>query len=146
MVPPSTRAEKARCVSQHIASLPPVISKCTCIRCLWPLVIVFLPAMFNAFSSHPMKIKIPSRLSNLHIQIPSTHVFPRRSISISSRPCNNTAPIDEETLSDHDPSQYHQIKPGCTLLGDSSYTAMVKLGYGRTSTTWLCKDHRYVRT
>jgi hypothetical protein len=105
--------------------------------------------MFNTISSYPMKIKIPYRLLNLHIQIPpSTHIFSRRPIS-SSRPCNNKRSIDEETLSDYNPSQYHPTKPGGPLGdGDSyKYTALVKLGYGRTSTTWLCKDHnKYVHT
>ncbi|RMY82262.1 hypothetical protein D0862_12072 [Hortaea werneckii] len=46
--------------------------------------------------------------------------------------------IDEESLSSYNPINYCSIEPGSIL--DESYTAMVKLGYGRTSTTWLCKD------
>jgi serine/threonine-protein kinase SRPK3 len=50
--------------------------------------------------------------------------------------------VDEETLSDYDPARCCPIEPGSIL--DQSYTTMVKLGYGRTSTTWLCKDSKYV--
>jgi hypothetical protein len=82
-------------------------------------------------------MKIPARLSNLHVPVPT--ISPRRSISSRLR---NMGYVDEETLSDYNPVTYCPVEPGSTL--DQSYTAMVKLGYGRTSTTWLCKDHQYV--
>lgn len=94
--------------------------------------------MLKTFSRRwPVKIFV--RLWNPHVQVPS--ILPRR--CISSRP-RNKGFIDEETLSDYDSSRYSPIEPGSTL--DQSYTVMVKLGNGRTSTTWLCKDHKYVRS
>jgi hypothetical protein len=82
---------------------------------------------------------ISARLSDLRVQVPSA--FSRHSISSKPR---NIVYVDEETLSDYDPVRYYPIKPGSTL--GHSYIAVVKLGYGRTSTTWLCKDYKYVRS
>lgn len=55
--------------------------------------------------------------------------------------------VEEERLSDYDPARYCPIEPGSTLEGpdtNESYTTMVKLGFGGTSTTWLCKERKYV--
>jgi hypothetical protein len=46
--------------------------------------------------------------------------------------------IDEETTSDYASSKYYPVKLGDVI--NNTYTVKVKLGYGRHSTTWLCKD------
>lgn len=50
--------------------------------------------------------------------------------------------IDEESLSDYDPKSYYPAQSNETLGG--IFGTKVKLGYGRTSTTWLCTDDQYV--
>jgi serine/threonine-protein kinase SRPK3 len=50
--------------------------------------------------------------------------------------------IDEESLSDYDPKSYYPVQSNDTVGG--IFRAKVKLGYGRTSTTWLCTDDQYV--
>jgi hypothetical protein len=57
-----------------------------------------------------------------------------------SRSCC-TKKIDEESISDYDSSSYYPVQLNETFGG--SYTAKVKLGFGRTSTIWLCKDDQY---
>jgi hypothetical protein len=81
----------------------------------------------------------PARLSSSNGYPMVSPLFSRR--TVSSRICSVDR-IDEETLSDYEPARYCPIAPGSIL--DQSYTALVKLGYGRTSTTWLCKDSEYV--
>jgi hypothetical protein len=54
----------------------------------------------------------------------------------------STAKIDEESISDYDPARYYPVQLNETLCG--SYKTRVKLGFGRTSTTWLCTDDQYV--
>lgn len=91
--------------------------------------------MHSVFSKCPTKLS--ARFSNLDGS---------RSIRVS-RCSNSSRPrgmkrIDEESLSGYIPETYCPIEPGGKL--GPSYTALVKLGYGRTSTTWLCKDHMCV--
>lgn len=50
--------------------------------------------------------------------------------------------IDEESLSDYDPKSYYPVQLNENVGG--TFRAKVKLGYGRTSTTWLCTDDKYV--
>jgi hypothetical protein len=50
--------------------------------------------------------------------------------------------IDEESLSDYDPKSYYPVQFNENVGG--IFRAKVKLGYGRTSTTWLCTDDKYV--
>jgi serine/threonine-protein kinase SRPK3 len=50
--------------------------------------------------------------------------------------------IDEESLSDYDPRSYYPVQSNEIVCG--SFKTKVKLGYGRTSTTWLCTDDQYV--
>ena len=45
--------------------------------------------------------------------------------------------VDEESLSDYGPARHCPLQPSSVLGG--SYTAVVKLEYGRTSTTWLAQ-------
>jgi hypothetical protein len=49
--------------------------------------------------------------------------------------------VEEERISDYDPARYCPIELGSTL--DDTYTTMVKLGFGGTSTTWLCRGRKY---
>jgi len=51
--------------------------------------------------------------------------------------------IDEETLSGYKSSNYYPVKLGEVIQG--MYTVKTKLGFGRSSTTWLCTDQKYVR-
>jgi len=56
--------------------------------------------------------------------------------------------VEEERISDYDPARYCPIELGSTLEEPDTkelYTTLVKLGFGGTSTTWLCKEHKYVR-
>lgn len=50
---------------------------------------------------------------------------------------------EEERIPDYDPARYCPIELGNML--DDTYTIMVKLGFGGTSTTWLCKERKYAR-
>lgn len=51
-------------------------------------------------------------------------------------------PVDEETLRHYDPEQFYPVHIG-DLLKDR-YQVAGKLGYGAYSTSWLCRDLRYV--
>lgn len=48
--------------------------------------------------------------------------------------------VEEEDIYDYDPARYCPIELGSMI--DDSYTTLVKLGYGGTSTTWLCKERK----
>jgi serine/threonine-protein kinase SRPK3 len=85
----------------------------------------------------PTTWNIPARL--LEGYVPVSSICSRRFVSSKLR---KTEYVDEETLSDYNSARYCPIEPGSTI--GQSYTALVKLGYGRTSTTWLCKDPKYV--
>jgi hypothetical protein len=74
-----------------------------------------------------------------HLYVPLSSTTPRRFISSK---CKERELVDEKTLSDYDPRRHCPIERGNTL--GKAYTTLVKLGYGRTSTTWLCKDGRDV--
>ncbi|KAK5113555.1 hypothetical protein LTR62_003424 [Meristemomyces frigidus] len=89
-------------------------------------------------------MKISARIANPSLHVPLSLGIPRQSLHVSSRTRNSKyIHVDEESLSGYNPQRYCPIKPGSTLA--QSYTALVKLGYGRASTTWLCKDIKYVR-
>jgi hypothetical protein len=50
--------------------------------------------------------------------------------------------VEEERISDYDPARYCPIELGSTLEEPDTkelYTTLVKLGFGGTSTTWICK-------
>jgi len=49
-------------------------------------------------------------------------------------------PLDEETLSTYNPADYYPVRIGDVL--HDKYTVVVKLGYGRSSTTWLAQDRQ----
>lgn len=72
-------------------------------------------------------------------------LLPTRALSIlPNSPLSkfySTAKIDEESISDYDPARYYPVQLNETLGG--SYKTRVKLGFGRTSTTWLCTDDQY---
>lgn len=50
-------------------------------------------------------------------------------------------PIDEECLSGYRASSYYPVQLGDVI--HRLYTVKVKLGFGRSSTTWLCTDQKY---
>jgi hypothetical protein len=53
--------------------------------------------------------------------------------------------VEEERISDYDPARYCPIELGSTLEEPDTkelYTTLVKLGFGGTSTTWLCKERK----
>jgi hypothetical protein len=59
-----------------------------------------------------------------------------------SRNSSTVVPIEEESLSSYDPAKYFPVKIGDVL--HDQYSVKVKLGFGRSSTTWLCQDKRYI--
>ncbi|RAK92681.1 kinase-like protein [Aspergillus costaricaensis CBS 115574] len=50
-------------------------------------------------------------------------------------------PIEEETLPHYNPKQYYPVNIGD--IYHSRYQIIGKLGYGSTSTSWVCRDLRY---
>ena len=50
--------------------------------------------------------------------------------------------VEEETLPTYAPDKYYPIHIGELL--DARYQVLVNLGYGVTSTVWLCRDLVYV--
>jgi hypothetical protein len=53
--------------------------------------------------------------------------------------------VEEERISDYDPARYCPIELGSTIEEPDTkelYTTLVKLGFGGTSTTWLCKERK----
>lgn len=90
--------------------------------------------MHHMFSRYSRKTS--ARLANFYVPVP-----PSTSRNFLYSTLRSTDCIDEESLSGYKPGRYCPITLGGTL--GQSYVAMVKLGYGRTSTSWLCKDSKY---
>nr|POF23975.1 serine/threonine-protein kinase srpk [Quercus suber] len=54
------------------------------------------------------------------------------------RRLSNMDLVEEETLTSYNPDRYYPVIIGEIL--QNSYSVKAKLGYGRSSTTWLCRD------
>lgn len=54
------------------------------------------------------------------------------------------SPLDEETLPHYDPQQFYPVRIGDVF--DERYQVSGKLGYGAYSTSWLCRDMKYIVT
>ncbi|RAH58199.1 kinase-like protein [Aspergillus piperis CBS 112811] len=52
-------------------------------------------------------------------------------------------PIEEETLPYYNPKQYYPVNIGD--IYQSRYQIIGKLGYGSTSTSWVCRDLRFLK-
>lgn len=61
----------------------------------------------------------------------------RRDMATSAT-TSHSKPIEEETLSDYDAEHFYPVHIGDTL--NARYSVLGKLGYGVTSTVWLCRD------
>lgn len=70
-----------------------------------------------------------------HHQRPTTI---RRAHTSSTLKLNPSVIIEEESLPGYNPSHYYPVRIG-DLLRDR-YHIIGKLGYGSTSTVWLCRD------
>lgn len=51
-------------------------------------------------------------------------------------------PFEEEALTGCEPSQFYPVHIGQIL--NSRYRVLGKLGFGASSTIWLCQDHQCV--
>lgn len=56
----------------------------------------------------------------------------------TSATTSHSKPIEEETLPDYDAEHFYPAHIGDTL--NARYSVLGKLGYGVTSTVWLCRD------
>jgi hypothetical protein len=69
-------------------------------------------------------------------------ISPKAPIIIPKAPIiNPSQKIDEETFDWYDPKDWYPVRIGEVFK--SRYQVIGKLGYGVTSTVWLCKDIRY---
>lgn len=59
----------------------------------------------------------------------------------TSTTTSHSEPIEEETLPDYDAEHFYPIHIGDNL--NARYSVLGKLGYGITSTVWLCRDLKY---
>jgi hypothetical protein len=104
-----------------------ICSKHTIMRCRFAVRTSLHGSQSKARSllSHrmPTTWDIPTRVSNSNGYVSASCILSRPFVSSKLRNVNH---VDEETLSDYDPTRYCPIEPGSTL--DQSYTAMVKLG------------------
>lgn len=77
----------------------------------------------------------------------------RSALRIASRPFQSSfkkpyvrlpveLPIDEETLPHYDAGQFYPVHIGDVF--NDKYRVTGKLGFGAYSTSWLCRDLRYV--
>lgn len=76
--------------------------------------------------------------------VPRALHFPLQTIRrdmATSTTTSHSEPIEEETLPDYDAEHFYPIHIGDTL--NARYSVLGKLGYGITSTVWLCRDLKY---
>lgn len=68
-----------------------------------------------------------------------------RSLSSSSRQTSEEErmqePVEEETMPGYRANRYYPVHPAQQL--NNRYRVIGKLGFGATSTVWLCRDQRY---
>ncbi|KXT08415.1 hypothetical protein AC579_3809 [Pseudocercospora musae] len=73
--------------------------------------------------------------------VPRALHFPPQTIRrdmATSTTTSHSEPIEEETLPDYDAEHFYPVHIGDTL--NARYSVLGKLGYGITSTVWLCRD------
>lgn len=84
----------------------------------------------------------PRRLSASPRHVSATLLYRR----FSSRPllCTGKPPVlwEEETLPEYDPSLFYPVHIDEVWKG--RYHVRAKLGYGGSSTVWLCNDRRWL--
>lgn len=49
-------------------------------------------------------------------------------------------PVEEESVPNYDPARFFPVHLGAVL--QSRYHVVAKLGFGTSSTVWLCRDER----
>lgn len=110
----------------------------------------------DLYNKHPMFPPTKSTLSihsSIKMQrIPFRHIPKRTFFTLRTKPLTLPHPgpptlqnerVDEERLFLYNSKSFYPVKPG-EILGDK-YQALVKLGWGTTSTVWLAKDvNRFV--
>lgn len=69
---------------------------------------------------------------------PSTKIRPRIFPSSGFELVNHSELIEEEKLADYVAERYYPVQIGETF--QSRYQAITKLGFGSSSTIWLCRD------
>lgn len=69
---------------------------------------------------------------------PRPPLAPRTFPSTGFETIDASAKIEEETLAFYDPRLFYPVRIGEVF--DNRYQVVAKLGYGTTSTTWLCHD------
>lgn len=74
------------------------------------------------------------------IRMSQPSVFPSSGFDV----IDSSEKVEEEILPDYLKERYYPVHIGDVLK--SQYQVITKLGFGSSSTVWLCRDLRYVRT
>jgi serine/threonine-protein kinase SRPK3 len=70
--------------------------------------------------------------------VPRRPLVPRRFPSSGFETIDVSIKVEEETLPFYDPKMFYPVRIGEVFR--KRYQVVAKLGYGTTSTTWLCHD------
>lgn len=112
---------------------------------------LFYPRAIARHLRRPMDIISP-HCKNLRPPPPARHVSGMKSSSKAQASCptalRNTLfdvlplhdLVEEETVPNYDPSKFFPIHLGAVLR--SRYRVVAKLGFGTSSTVWLCRDEK----
>lgn len=118
---------------------------------LHPFANYFLtPFAMPAFPRGPRALGIFLQCSLCHHVVAPLHPIFARAIASAASPwqfptsgfvkLDSTRKIEEEQLPLYSPEKYYPVSIGEIFL--STYQVISKLGYGTSSTVWLCRDLR----
>lgn len=98
-----------------------------------------IPARFSQYKTQRLASSLPSQqLRSIALTASSSGAFPSsgpEEICLSHK-------VEEERFGNYVAECYYPVKIGVILL--SRYQIITKLGFGATSTIWLCRDLLYV--
>jgi len=96
-----------------------------------------IPRIYFAYSSAPISVTIMAS-KNRASSTQRLPLLPRRFPSSGFETIAASAKVEEETLPFDDPKMFYPVRVGDVFR--SRYQVVAKLGYGTSSTTWLCHD------
>jgi hypothetical protein len=94
--------------------------------------------VFVAYSSAPMSVPTLMASQSRACSAQRTALSPRSFPSTGFETIDASLKVEEETLPFYDPKIFYPVRIGEVFR--NRYQAVAKLGYGTSSTTWLCHD------
>lgn len=101
--------------------------------------------LFSRLSRHPSRFLGLLQRSYLHgiASSPRSSLEPRAFPSTGFRLIDPSILIEEESIPNYKAQRYYPVRIGQVF--NERYQVVGKLGYGSSSTIWLCRDLMYVQ-